>query len=184
MSARQRRNSPGNTLQETTQTGYGSHRIYADVSINSSAPIRFMVDTGADVSILSEASARTYRVDTSNRSGTLNLIGVTGGSGAPLVNVSMKIQTAQAFVTTVAVAASNFNLLCLRDLSRVYDVNIRGGQASLVPRSQAQIMAINTISDPELSQPEPTMEPFQLDENQIKIGILVVTLLLVLGVMS
>jgi len=38
--------------------------------------------------------------------------------------------------------------LSIKDLSRVYVVNIRSGKASLIPRGQAQIAAINTLADP------------------------------------
>ena len=38
--------------------------------------------------------------------------------------------------------------LSIKDLSRVYVVNIRSGKASLIPRGKAQIALINTIADP------------------------------------
>lgn len=38
--------------------------------------------------------------------------------------------------------------LSIEDLSRVDVVNIRSGRASLIPRGQAQIAAINTLVDP------------------------------------
>lgn len=38
--------------------------------------------------------------------------------------------------------------LSIKDLSRVYIVNIRSGKISLIPRGQAQIAAINTLADP------------------------------------
>jgi hypothetical protein len=66
------------------------------VGYGSSIPVRFMVDTGAAVSILSTASAKLIKLDTSRPQGTHNLIGVTGGGDAPLINVAMKIQTAKA----------------------------------------------------------------------------------------
>jgi hypothetical protein len=40
------------------------------------------------------------------------------------------------------------NQLSVKDLSRVYIVNIRSGMASLIPRGQAQIALINTLADP------------------------------------
>ena len=91
--------------------------------------------------------------------------------------VSMRIQSAPAFNTTVAVAASNFNLLCLRDLSRVFDLNIRNGRATFVKKSQAQIMAVNTIPNPQLTQ-------FNPSEGHMTLAVLAVTLLLVLGVLA
>jgi hypothetical protein len=36
--------------------------------------------------------------------------------------------------------------LSIKDLSRVYVVNIRSGKASLIPRGQAQIALINTLA--------------------------------------
>lgn len=48
----------------------------------------------------------------------------------------------------------------------MYDVNIRGGIASLVPSNPAAVAAINTIPAP-LSTPVPT---FNLTEEQMKIG--------------
>jgi hypothetical protein len=62
----------------------------------------------------------------------------------------------------------------------VYDVNIRGGRASLVPSNPAVVAAINTIPAP-LSTPVPT---FNLTEEQMKIGVMVATVLLVLGVLN
>jgi hypothetical protein len=62
----------------------------------------------------------------------------------------------------------------------VYDVNIRGGRASLVPRDPAAVAAINTIPTPP-STPVPT---FNLTEEQMKIGVMVATMLLVLGVLN
>lgn len=142
----------------------------------------YLHNTGADVSIVSTASANSIKLNTKNSTGTLNLVGVTGGSGAPLVNVSMAIETQPAFSTSVAVTNSNFNLLCMRDLSRVYDVNIRGGKASLIPRSPAAVNAINTIPDPLLATaPAPVLD---LSPEQMKIGVIVITILLVLGVLS
>ena len=44
--------------------------------------------------------------------------------------------------------------LSIKDLSRVYVVNIRSGKASLIPHGQAQIAAINTLADP-VSPPVP-----------------------------
>jgi hypothetical protein len=38
--------------------------------------------------------------------------------------------------------------LSIKDLSRVFVVNIRSGKASLIPRDQAQIALINTLADP------------------------------------
>jgi hypothetical protein len=38
--------------------------------------------------------------------------------------------------------------LSIKDLSRVYVVNIRSGKDSLIPRGQAQIALINTLTDP------------------------------------
>ena len=77
-------------------------------------------------------------------------------NAAPLVNVSMKVETQPAYTTQIAVTTSNFNLLSMRDLSRVYDVNIWGGKASLIPRSPAgttEVNAINTVV------PNPTTVP-------------------------
>lgn len=141
-----------------------------------------MVDTGADVTIISTSTANSIKLDTSRPQGSLNLIGVTGNNAAPLVNVAMKIETQQAFVTQIAVAPSNFNLLCMRDLSRVYDVNIRGGQASLIPRGQAGALAINTL--PSIQTDVVPIPTLNLNDNQLKAGVLLATGLLVLGVLS
>lgn len=181
MSARQRANQPGNALQESTSVGYGSHRIYANVKINNSAPVRFMVDSGADVSIMSTGSANQVKLNIQRyTAGSLNLVGVTGNNSAPLVNVAMTIESAPAFSTQIAVTNSNFNLLSIKDLSRSYDVNIRSGKATLIPRSPAAVNAINTISQP-IVTPIPT---FNFDDSQIKTGVLLVTTLLVLSVLS
>lgn len=113
-------------------------------------------------------------------------MGVTGSNSAPLVNVSLAIESQSAFNTQIAVAASNWNLLSIKDLSRVYDVNIRSGKASLIPRGQAAINAINTIADP--VAPSPAMvtpiPTFNLSPEQMKTAVLLVTVLLVLSVLS
>ncbi len=62
----------------------------------------------------------------------------------------------------------------------MYDVNIRGGRASLVPSNPAAVAAINTIPAP-LSTPVPTFNP---TEEQMKIGVMVANVLLVLGVLN
>lgn len=179
MSARQRQQRPNDALQQSTSPSYASHRIYANVRLNGSTQIRFMVDTGADVSIISTASANSIKLNTRNSTGSLNLIGVTGGSGAPLVNVRMQIENQPAFNTRIAVANSNFNLLCLRDLSVSHDVRITNGRTVLIPRSRAAVNAINTIR----TDPVPT-STLNLTEDQMRIAVMIITALLVLSVIN
>ena len=113
-------------------------------------------------------------------------------NAAPLVNVSMKIEIQSAFTTQIAVATSNFNLLSMRDLSRVYDVNIRGGKASLIPRSPAgttEVNAINTVvpnptTVPPVDNVVIPVSPLNLNENQIQMGVMLVAVLLILGILS
>lgn len=182
MSARQRANQPGNKLQESTSPAYGSHRIYANCKINGS-PVRFMVDTGADVTILSTASANLIKLSTSNPSGSLQLLGVTGNSSAPLINVNLQIETQPAFTTQIAVAQSNWNLLAIKDLSRVYSIKIdaSGGHLTPIARSPAQIAAVNTIPPVEQVAPIPT---FNLSPKQLETAVMVATVLLVLSALS
>ncbi|MGB8085947.1 MAG: hypothetical protein WCF07_06630 [Nitrososphaeraceae archaeon] len=73
-----------------------------------------MVDTGADVTILSEGSANAVKF---NR----DLQGVAGSSSAPLYNVRLRVETQPPFPATIAVAKTSFNLLSIRDISKVYN---------------------------------------------------------------
>ena len=104
----------------------------------------------------------------------------------------MKIETQSAFTTQIAVATSNFNLLSKRDLSRVYDVNIRGGKALLIPRSPAgttEVNAINTVvpnptTVPPVDNVVIPVSPLNLNENQIQMGAMLVAVLLILGMLG
>jgi hypothetical protein len=90
------------------------------------------------------------------------------------------------------IATSNFNLLSMRDLSRVYDVNIWGGKASLIPRSPAgttEVNAINTVvpnptTVPPVDNVVIPVSPLNLNENQIQMGVMLVAVLLILGILS
>jgi len=183
VSARQRANQPGNKLQESTSPAYGSHRIYANVKLNGSVPIKFMVDTGADVTILSTASANLIKLDTTRSVGSLSLVGVTGNSSAPLVNVNMQIESQPFFTAQIAVTTSNWNLLSIKDLSRVYTLTVdsTGGHLTPIARSPVQIALANTIPPVEQIAPVPT---FDLSPEQLQTGVMLVTILLVLSVLS
>ena len=73
-------------------------------------------------------------------------------------------------------------MLSIKDLSRVYDVNIRSGKASLIPRGgPAQIAAINTVPPQPEAQPMPA---FNLTSEQLQTGVMLITILLVLSVLG
>jgi hypothetical protein len=142
-----------------------------------------MVDTGADVTILSTASANLIKLDTTRSVGSLNLIGVTGNNSAPLINVNLQIETQPFFTTQIAVTNSNFNLLAIKDLSRVYSIRIdaSGGHLTPIARTPAQIALANTIPPVEMVAPVPT---FSLSPEQMQTGVMIGTVLLVLSALS
>jgi hypothetical protein len=108
----------------------------------------------------------------------LNLLGVTGSNSAPVIPISLQVESQPAFRTEIAAASSNFNLLCVRDVSRVYDINISSGRVKLIPRGTAA-GALNTISNPVVPTP-----PFNLNESQLKTAVLLVTILLIISVIG
>ncbi|MFZ0554574.1 MAG: hypothetical protein WAM26_04700, partial [Nitrososphaeraceae archaeon] len=77
--------------------------------------------TGADVTILSEGSANAVKFNRAGAAGSLNLQGVAGSSSAPLYNVRLRVETQPPFPATIAVAKTSFNLLSIRDISKVYN---------------------------------------------------------------
>lgn len=181
MSARQRRNQPGNAVQESTNAAYGGNRIYANCTINGGSLVKFMVDTGADVTILSEGSANAVKFDRTGAAGSLTLNGVAGSSQAPLYNVRLRIESQPAIQATIAVAKTNFNLLAIRDISKVFNINITSTGTKLVPKAVA---APAMIPIPE-AEPQPVpvvpVPTLDLSPDQIKIGIMLFVVLVALS---
>ena len=119
----------------TTPAGSGGE-IYQKVMINNNPQlIEFRFDTGADYSIIRTESANLIRLSTANPTRTQNITTVSGDVAAPVIQVTMKIGTAQPFQTELIVMNSNFNLLSRNDLNRVFDITITSTGTQLTPKS-------------------------------------------------
>ena len=173
-----------NAVRDSTSPGYGSDRIYANITINGKAAGRWMFDTGADISIMSSGLAKQIGLDTSRNAGSLNLIGVGSNRAAPLIDVQMQIENQPAFTTRIAVANSNFNLISKSDMTKVYDVNITAGGAKLSPKgSTSQAAPINTLPQPELTT-LPQLQSFQFTPENTQLLIIAVMFVIILGVLA
>lgn len=171
-----------NAVRDSTSTGFGSHRIYANISINGRSAGKWMFDTGADISIMSAGLAKQLGVNTSRSSGNINLVGVGSTKGAPLVNVSMKIENQAAFNTQIAVANSNFNLISRRDMNQSYDVVISASGVKLNPKSAGA--ALNTIT-PSGAPSLPQLPQLDLSNpDQMKLLVIAVVFVMILGVLA
>lgn len=121
----------------TTPAGEGGE-IYQKVMINSNPQlIEFRFDTGADYSIMRTESANLIGLSTANPIRTQPITTVSGNVNAPVIQVNMKIGTAQPFQTELIVMASNFNLLSRNDLNRVFDITITATGTKLTPKTIA-----------------------------------------------
>ena len=144
-----------------------------------------MVDTGADVTILSEGSANAVKFNRAGAAGSLNLQGVAGSSSAPLYNVRLRVETQPPFPATIAVAKTSFNLLSIRDISKVYNVNITSAGAKLIPKGAQAAPAMIPIpqASAEPIQPLPVVPTPTLDlsPEQIKIGIILFVVLIAMS---
>ena len=60
MSARESRRAPGNnnTVRDSTSQGYGVNRIYANVWLNGRSIGKAVLDTGADITVISASTAK------------------------------------------------------------------------------------------------------------------------------
>ena len=146
-----------NAIQDSTSPGFGSQRIYANVKISNKPAGKWMFDTGADLSVMTQGLAKQLGVV--GNAGSINLLGVGGNNQAPMATVTMQIETQPPFTTRVAISNYSFNLLSRVDMNKVFDVTISASGASLKPKA---ITAVNTIQNAIPIPPIQTMPAFPL----------------------
>lgn len=187
MSARRAPPRNNNTVSDTTSQGYASHRIYANVMLNNKSAGKWMVDTGADVQIVNQQKARELGLITTNPPETLNLMGVGGNSSTPVIPVFMRIENAVGFQTKVAVVSTAFNLLAVRDVSRVFNISITASGTNLTPKSGVSAAeAINTLPPP-IAIPfnhNSGLTPIPISPEMMKLGVFGFIMLVALAGMS
>lgn len=176
---------PNNAIEDSTSQGFGSNRIYANVKISNKPAGKWMFDTGADLSVMTQGLAKQLGVI--GNAGSINLIGVGGNNSAPLATVTMQIENQPSFITKVAISNYSFNLLSKADMTRVYDVIISSGSTSLRPKA---ITAVNTIDNPVEESPIANLPPappitsFQLSPETAKYAVIAVVFMLILSTLS
>ena len=173
MSARESRRAPGNnnTVRDSTSQGYGANRIYANVWLNGRSIGKAVLDTGADITVISASTAKAAGINTANSTGSINIQGVASNTPAPLVPVSMKIESQPAFSTTIAVTTMSlpFNLIAMKDATRVYNVNITAGGTQLIPKAQVAAAGGDNMLPPiEITHGMPSLD-LNLTPAQIKV---------------
>ena len=174
------RNNNNNALEESTSPGFGSQRIYSNVMISGKNAGKWMFDTGADLSVMTTGLAKQLGVR--GNAGSINLIGVGGNNSAPLATVTMQIESQPSFITKVAISNYSFNLLSKADMTRVYDVIISSGGASLRPKA---VTAVNTIAPSDiLPTPPPIMPAFGLTPEMAQYAVVAIIFLTVISTLS
>lgn len=138
---------------------YTDRRIYVNTKINGRGPFRIEYDTGADISILTRATATKAAL--MNAATPLHICGV-GGSCQPVstFNCKMEIENTGAFNTTVAVQDSPSDLICTRDVTKRYRVDINPTSARLIPLSMPAGAVARVITPiPTIGRPVPQVHP-------------------------
>jgi hypothetical protein len=79
-------------------------------------------------------------------------------------------------------------LLAIKDVSRVYDVNITAAGTKLIPKGgvsqQAQPAAIQTANTTPVETPTlPTLPALNVSPEQLKMGVMLVAVLMVLSIL-
>ena len=129
------------------------------LEINGRGPFKIEYDTGADISILTRATAQQAALMTAAT--PLHICGV-GGSCQPVstFNCKMEIENTGAFNTTVAVQDSPSDLICTRDVTKRYRVDINPTSARLIPLSMpASVLARVITPQPTIGRPVPQLHP-------------------------
>jgi hypothetical protein len=118
-----------------------------------------MVDTGADVTVISSGVARSLGLNTAG-GGTINLSGLSGSNQAvPFVTVNLQIENTQPFTTQAAIGSTTLNLLSHRDVTKVYDISITAGKSALLPkRAQAAGVEADNVLPP-IEAPTEALNP-------------------------
>lgn len=170
-----------NAVRESTSPGFGSNRIYANVTLNGKNGGKWMFDTGADLSVMTTGLAKQLGI--TGGGGSINLIGLGGNNSAPLANVTMGIESQPAFQTQVAISNYSFNLLSRRDMNKVYDVIISSSGTNLKPK--AAVTAVNTISPvADLPPAPPIMPAFELTPETAKYAVIAIMFLMIISTLS
>ena len=136
-----------NAVDTSQYAGFASKRIYANVKINGKIAGKWMVDSGADVSVISNGLAR--QIGLSSSGGTINLSGLGGSQqSVPFVAVSMQIENQPAFNTQVAIGNTNLNLCSHRDATKVFNISITSAGSNLQPKAQVGAVEGDNILPP------------------------------------
>jgi Aspartyl protease len=138
---------------------YTDRRIYANIRVNGKGPVKVEYDTGADITILTTATASQLGIQNAQKGAPLHICGV-GGSCAPVqtYRVTMQIENTPAFNTTVAVEDSPSDLLCTRDVTQRYHVDISATKAQLIPITGGALAHVLT-AQPTIGRPIPQLHP-------------------------
>ena len=123
-----------NAVQDSQYAGFASKRIYANVKINNKIAGKWMVDSGADVSVISNGLAAQLGLGTGG--GRINLSGLGGSQqSVPFVPVSMQLENQPPFNTQVAIGNTNLNLCSHRDATKVFNISITSAGSNLQPKA-------------------------------------------------
>ena len=106
-----------------------------------------MVDSGADVSVISNGLARQLGLSTDG--GRINLSGLGGSQqSVPFVTVTMQVESQPQFQTQMAIGNTNLNLLSHRDATKVFNITITSGGSTLQPKATVGAVEGDNILPP------------------------------------
>jgi hypothetical protein len=105
-----------------------------------------MVDSGADVSVISNGLAHSLGLNTAG-GGTINSSGLgRSNQSVPFVHVTMQLESQPPFQTQLAIGNTTLNLLSHRDATKVFNISITAHGSTLQPKASiAAVDADNTI---------------------------------------
>jgi hypothetical protein len=136
-----------NAVDDSQYAGFAAKCTYANVRINGKIAGKWMVDSGADVSVISNGLARSLGLSTSG--GRINLSGLGGSQqSVPFVSISMQVENQPAFQTQLAIGNTNLNLLSHRDATKVFNISITSAGSTLQPKANVGAVEGDNILPP------------------------------------